>query len=168
MHLHPFPDRLHERTDHMTTRKAPAKTATKKAPTKGRTRTPKNPIGAKATAAKLAAPVQIPATDDLQALCDERTEIVGRIVSLKGQLATATEELHRKNDEMLAGGARPGMIFTVDGDPMQFTHNVKPSKSYAAVLKELIELHPELAEEVAVLEIKHTKENQQQPNFKAP
>lgn len=127
--------------------------------------------GAKTAAAKLAAaPIpagQLVATPDLQQLCDEQTEIVGRLSAAKGKVNEVTADLHKKNDEMLAAGAVPGMIFEVDGDPMQLTHNVRPSKSLAAVIAEFCELHPECAEEIAELEIKHTKENQQQPSFKA-
>jgi hypothetical protein len=154
----------------------PAASATKKTPAKPAI----SKSGAAAAAAALAAapivkpgklitgePEQLVATPKLQKLADERTEIVGELSVANGVVNTIKKKLETKNQELLEGGATPGMIFEVDGDPMQFTHNVSPSKAYAKILKELGEKHPELADEIAQLEIKHTKENQQQPNFKA-
>lgn len=172
-----------------TTKTAAKKPAAKKKGMKVVAAAAKNPIGAQATAAKLAAKpaakaatkpapaakkapavaaTQIPATDDLQKICDKRTTTVGKMATVKGTLNELTKELHTINDELLAAGAQPGMIFTIDGDPMQMTHHVKPSKSLKNVIADFLEAHPQYADEITALEIKHTKENQQQPDFKNP
>jgi hypothetical protein len=123
----------------------------------------------KAKAAKVVKPEveQTVATPELQALAEQRTEIVGELSVANGVVNGIKKKLEDKNQELLEGGALVGMVFEIDGDPMQFTHNVSPSKAYSTILKELGEKHPELATEIEELTIKHTKANQQQPNFKA-
>jgi hypothetical protein len=152
-----------------TAKKATAKTSAKKPAAKKAAAAPKTKVGAKAAAEKLSTePETVVAPPELQEIANERWAIVGKLSLANAEVNKVKEELKTKNQELLDAGAVVGMIFEDEnGDPMQFTHNVKPSKAYSKIIKAFTEKHPEFAEEFAQLEVEFTSENQQEPNFKA-